>query len=400
MKILVATTSFPSTINSGLTVAGKFILHECLAYEKSGAEVEVITPDISVGPKEQIFGERISVHRFQYFFPRKWQVLRGVDGSALYDPKKFVYFSQFPFLFFAFCLAFLRYGRKVNVVHCNWSFTALAALPLRWIFRIPVVLTTRGSDLRLIPKFINRFVFSNVDAVIDCFGPDYRKLFEGIPANYVKLPVITPMPEKMPTMIGDSLGSNEFLIVLISRFDSVKCELYGMAFFTLLTSLEKVSKKHAVKCIYVGDGPLKAEIERCSVKHKLGDIVTFVGYQDNVYQFIQAADLVLGGVGLNAVSQEASVLGKVQLMPKIKHWYESIWFNKQNVLLYEAHDIESLTQSIEFAIENPDEMKKISKNITETAKTYVRTIDEGGKDYMKVFNAAIQKRKIRSASWN
>lgn len=400
MKILVATTSFPSTINSSLAVAGKFILHECLAYEKSGAEVEVIAPDISVGPKEQIFGERIGVHRFQYFFPRKWQVLRGADGSALYDPKKSAFFYQFPFLFLAFCLALLRYGRKADIVHCNWSFTALTALPLRWIFRIPVVLTTRGSDLRLIPRFVNRFVFSNVDAVIDCFGPDYRKLFAGIPANYVKLPVITPMPEKMPNRIGESLGSNEFLIVLISRFDSVKYELYGMAFFTLLASLAKISKKHAVKCIYVGDGPLKTEIERSSVKYELGDIVKFVGYQDNVYQFIQAADLVLGGVGLNAVSQEASVLGKVQLMPRIKHWYESIWFDKQNVLLYEAHDVESLTQSIEFAIENPDEMKKISKNMCETAKTYVRTIDEGGKDYLKVFKTAIKKRKIRSTSWN
>jgi glycosyltransferase involved in cell wall biosynthesis len=396
MKILVATTSFPSTINSSLAVAGKFILYECLAYEKSGAEVEVITPDISVGPKEQIYGEKIGVHRFRYFFPRKWQLLRGTDGSALYDPKKSTFFYQFPFLFLAFCIALLKYGRKADIVHCNWSFTALAALPLRWIFKIPVVLTTRGSDLRLIPRFLNRFIFSNVDAVIDCFGPDYRKLFANIPANYVRLPVITSMPKKMPTKTGEYLDSNEFLIVLISRFDSVKYELYGMAFFTLLASLAKISKKYAVKCVYVGDGPLKAEIERSSVKHGLGDIVTFVGYQDNVYQFIQAADLVLGGVGLNAVSQEASVLGKVQLMPRIKNWYENIWFDKQNVLLYEAHDVESLIHSIEFAIENPDEMKKISKNIRDTVKTYVRTIDEGGKDYLKIFKTAIKKLASRN----
>ncbi|MBW2489759.1 MAG: glycosyltransferase family 4 protein, partial [Deltaproteobacteria bacterium] len=254
----------------------------------------------------------------------------------------------------------------------------------------------RGSDLRLIPRFLNRLIFSNVDAVIDCFGPDYRKLFANIPANYVRLPVITSMPKKMPTKTGEYLDSNEFLIVLISRFDSVKYELYGMAFFTLLASLAKISKKYAVKCVYVGDGPLKAEIERSSVKHGLGDIVTFVGYQDNVYQFIQAADLVLGGVGLNAVSQEASVLGKVQLMPRIKNWYENIWFDKQNVLLYEAHDVESLIHSIEFAIENPDEMKKISKNIRDTVKTYVRTIDEGGKDYLNIFKTAIKKLASRN----
>jgi len=389
MKILVATTSFPSKMSRTLAVAGKFILHECLAYEKSGAEVEVIAPDISTGPKKEVFGEKIKLHRFQYFFPRKWQILRRPDGSTLYDRKNILVFAQFPFLFLAFSLAMLKYGRKVDIVHCNWSFTALAALPLRWIYKIPVVLTTRGSDLRLIPKFLNRSIFLNVDAVVDCFGPDYRKLFSSIPANYVQLPVITPKPESGPDLKKEFTPSDEFLIVFVGRFDPIKLHLYGMAFFTLLDSIAVLTRKFPMKCIYVGDGPLNADMEKKCLELGCQEIVTFVGYQENVYPFIQAADLVLGGLGLNAVSQEATILGKVQLMPKIKYWYENIWFDKHNALLYEAHSAESLTGAISFAIENPDEMERIARNVSDTANTYIKTVDEGGKTYLKVFETVI-----------
>jgi len=396
MKILVATTSLPSTLNSAVATSGIFVLHECIAYEQAGASVEIVAPDYSIGPREEIFGKNIKAHRFRYFFPRKWQILRRPDGSPLYQQKSILAFAQLPFLLLGFLWAILRHGRKADIVHCNWSFTALAALPLRWIYKVPVVLTTRGSDLRLIPRFLNRFIFSNVDAVIDCFGPDYRNLFSSIPANYVELPVITARPEADTESIEARSEPKEFLLVMVGRFDQTKLHLYGMAFFTLLETIAGLSQKHPVRAIYVGDGPLMPEIREKCLALGCQDRVQFVGYQANVYPFLRAADLVFGGLGLNAVSQEASLVGKVQVMPKIENWYESIWFDRQNALLYEPHDLESVTRAVSFALENPDQLKQMAHDIATSASKYIRTVDDGGKIYLGLFDSIIRQRSASS----
>ena len=396
MKILVATTSLPSTLNSSVATAGIFVLHECVAYEQAGASVEIVAPDYSIGPREETFGKNIKAHRFRYFFPRKWQILRRPDGSPLYQQKSILAFGQLPFLLLGFLWAILRHGRKADIVHCNWSFTALAALPLRWIYKIPVVLTTRGSDLRLIPRFLNRFIFSHVDAVIDCFGPDYRNLFSSIPANYVELPVITARPETDTESIAALSQSEEFLLVMVGRFDQTKLGLYGMAFFTLLDAIAALSRKHPVKGIYVGDGPLMPEIQEKCLALGCQDRVQFVGYQENVYPFLRAADLVFGGLGLNAVSQEASLVGKVQVMPKIENWYESIWFDRQNALLYEPNDPESVIRAVSFALENPDQLKRMAHNIATSASKYISTVDDGGKIYLGLFDSIIRQRSTGS----
>ena len=397
MKVLVATTSLPSSLNSSVATAGIFVLHECVAYEQAGASVEIVAPDYSIGPREEIFGKNIKAHRFRYFFPRKWQILRRPDGSPLYQQKSILAFGQLPFLLLGFLWAILKHGRKADIVHCNWSFTALAALPLRWIYKVPVVLTTRGSDLRLIPKFLNRFIFSNVDAVIDCFGPDYRNLFSSIPANYVELPVITPQPDANTESIETLSQPGEFLLVMVGRFDLTKLRLYGMAFFTLLEAIAALSRKHSVRGIYVGDGPLMPEIQEKCLALGCQDRVQFVGYQQNVYPFLQAADLVFGGLGLNAVSQEASLMGKVQVMPKIENWYESIWFDRQNALLYDPDDSDSVSRAVSFALENPDQLKQMAHNIATTANEYIRTVDDGGRDYLGLFDSIIKKRSTSNA---
>ena len=397
MRILVVTTSFPASISKSLAVAGKFVLYECMAYEKNGASVEVVTPDVSVGPREDTAGQNIKVHRFRYFFPRHWQILRRPDGSALYARKDILTICQFPFLFFGFVLSILKHARRADIIHCNWSFTALAALPAKYVYNVPVVLTTRGSDLRLIPRFLNRFIFSSMDAVVDCFGPDYRKLFDSIPAPYVEMPVITPEPDLSPSTFERDPADDGLLVVLIGRFDDVKLRLYGMPFFDLIDATAKFSKDRKIQAIFVGDGPLKDQMESRCRELDCADVVKFVGFQENVYPFLVAADLVAGGLGLNAVSQEAAILGKVQLMPKIEHWYESIWRDKENALLYEPGDPQSFADALQFAIEEPERMEAMRENVHKTATQYVATTMDGGRRYLELFDSIIDRKRALSA---
>lgn len=390
MKIIVATTSFPTRHSEALSVGGKFILHECRAYQKAGAEVRVIAPEIPGYPRQERFGESVTLHRFPYFFPRRWQRLRNPDGSALYDQSKAVIALQLPFLFIAFTLALLRYGRQADIVHCNWSFTALAALPLRCLFKVPVVLTTRGSDLRLVPKFFNRFICKRIDGAIDCFGPDYRKMLEEVTNNTLTLPLITPEPKAIRDIRADLAAKDEFLVVLVGRFDRTKLELYGMPFFSLIEAIARLAPTRRIRCVHVGDGPLRPAMEARAKALEVDGLVKFVGYQENIYPYVQAADLVAGGVGLNAVSQETAMLGRVQLMPKIRNWYEGIWTDRRNVLLYDPDDDASLLQALKFAIDNPSAIQCIADAVSATREQYIQSVDKGGEIYLGVFRQIVE----------
>jgi len=396
MKIVVATTSFPYANIPELSIAGKFVLEECLAYETGGASVEVIVPDIPGCPRKEYFGKNIRVHRFSYFFPRRWQKIKRKDGSAMYDKLNMGFYIQLPFFLFKFACSIFSVAKgrneQADIIHCNWSITALCALPAKYFLKIPVVLTTRGSDLRLIPKWINKFIFKHVDGVIDCFGPDYKKILDELSANYIRLPVIVAEPKSIEReKDNDSYKKDNFVVVMLSRLDKTKHEKFGMAFFSLLDVLAELSQKYKLKCIFVGDGELRSEIENRVSTLRLEKIVEFVGYQKNIFSYLRKADLVLGGVGLNAVSQEATLLGKVQLMPKIPFWYESIWFDKVNVILYDPNETSSILEGIEFAILNQEKMKKISVMAIKTGREYIITRKSGGLRYIKEFSKIISK---------
>jgi len=396
MKILVATTSFPSSVNETLAVNGKFILHECMGFENAGADVTIVTPDIPICPREERFEKNIIVHRFQYFFPRKWQRIKRSDGTTLYDRMDILFWLQFPFFMLFYACAIFKYARNADTIHCNWTLSALAALPARWLLKKPVSVTPRGSDLRLIPKFVNRFIIKNVDLVIDFSGPCFKNMniLSEFPGNYVSLPsIVAPPKADLSDNIKFLKKQGEFVIAVISRFEETKTKITGLPFFELIEAVSILSKKHPIRCIYVGDGTLRPNLEKKVQENGLEDKITFVGFKENVFPYITAADIIIGGVGLNAVSQEAALMGKPILMPALEGWFEGIWFHKENALLFNPGDLNSIIENIEFAINNKDAMKKIAEETLGTADKFIKTIDDGGKIYIEEFIKIIQKRK-------
>ena len=393
MKILVVTTGFPYFENENLAHACKFVYYECLAYEKAGAEVEVVAPGIPGVPQEDVVGENINVHRFNYFFPKKWQTVRRADGLALYSKMNVWFFIQIPFFLLSFCWAIIKYGRKADILHCSWTLTALLAFPLRWLFRKPITLTIRGSDIRIIPRWINRFVCKNVDANLFAYAhiPFCKKQVKDYPGKYfLDIPLIVPSTENKKDRSKIEKSKGAFLIVFIGRFDSYKLNL-GLGFFTLLNAISILSSKYPqIHCIYVGDGEFREKLVQSAIDLQIEKNVQFDGYKKDVYSYIQAADLVVGGIGIDTITQESSINKKPQLMPKIKDWYEGLWQDKENALLYEPQDTESMAEAIRYAVENEKYLKKIGDNAYKTVSSFIKGIEESGTYYIKAFQKVLK----------
>jgi len=212
MNIVIPTFSFPFLPQENYD--GKFVLAEAQAYAENGAEVQVITPHFDNVPRQEVLESGIKVFMFDYFFPARWQCLKR-PGKPLYSELSWMSMLQIPFLLLTMAWKILQRGRWADVIHAQWSLTALLALPAKWLFGTKIVLTVRGSDIRLLPSWLNRFIHRQVDAAVDCFGPqpwneEYKKKF---PARYLALPLIVyedKWTREMPDDMAASLRNGEW----------------------------------------------------------------------------------------------------------------------------------------------------------------------------------------------
>ena len=69
------------------------------------------------------------------------------------------------------------------------------------------------------PKWLNKFIFSKVDATIDCFGPIYwnNKNKSDFPSKYIKLPLLIHDDSlgEIPVEISQLKKSNPNAFILI-----------------------------------------------------------------------------------------------------------------------------------------------------------------------------------------
>jgi glycosyltransferase involved in cell wall biosynthesis len=395
MHILILSPSFPTFSKDceGDFYGGSFVLAEALAYNSAGAKVTILTPHAPGLPLKEVIRDGLEVFRFCYFFPISWQKVR-IPKLPLYTTKLLWWrIFQFPFFILAFCLSISRFIHQIDVIHANWTITALIAIPYKFIFKIPIVLTVRGTDLKLIPDFVNRFIFRKVSGIFDVWSGigragKYRQIF---PGRYVKLPLITRTNIEKPNQKNKYKKNNTFQFTFIGRlFVQDVGRLKGVNI--LIPASKRLRERYSNFEVHiVGDGPSMDLIERQCHEFRVEKYVKIHGYHENVFPFIFNSDAVIGGLGLNAVVQESAYCEALLILPDISEWCGDIWKHKKNAILYKPRDPDALADAMAFVIECPNECHKIASKGFETIHNYVVDIARGGRIYTDVFGKIIEE---------
>ncbi|UCF57224.1 MAG: glycosyltransferase family 4 protein [Deltaproteobacteria bacterium] len=395
MNVLITSFSFPSFENK--IYDGKFVFSEALSYAENGANVRVITPHYYGAKKVERIHEQITVIRFQYFVPKSLQVLKK-PGRPIYDQKSFLSIVQIPLICLFFVLKILRYASWAHIIHAQWTLAALLAFPAKWILGKKVVLTARGSDLKLFPKWLNRFIHSKVDAAIDCFGPqpwndEYKKTF---PAHYVRLPLIVHngatgvMPEDMKRIISGK--PDTFIILYVGRFDYIKINSNKLPLINLIHA-SKILREEGMDfhVFYIGDGneQIRKEMLKFIDEHNLRDYVTLLGVKVNPPEYIEFCHVGLGGIAFNAVSQEFTINSKPQILVNGIDNADTPWCHNANCILIEPDDETDLADKLIWAIKNREQVEKIGENAGNEMSKYIVDSRIGGKLYLKEFQNLI-----------
>jgi len=399
MNILIASTSFPDKNNDD--IAGKFVQNEALAYALNNGHVKVLTPHQPGAKLKENIRENLDVIRFRYFLPEKLQRLKA-PNKPMYGQRSIFSYFQLPILLFVFFWQLIIHGRWADIIHCQWTLTALLAMPCKWLYGKPIVLTVRGSDVRLLPKYLNRFIHWNVDAVIDCYGDqkwnnDNKRNF---PAKYIRLPLIVEhfattalkMPRDMSAPIQNR--KDVFKIIYLGRFDRIKMD-DGLPILHLIDAAKRLEQCYKGKfhIFYIGDGDpailseMKSRIKALIQRH----CITLLGPKSCVNDYLRFCDLGIGGIAFNAVSQEFSILGKPQLLFEGDYNQETPWRNRTNCLMIKGGDVDELEYALEYALKNRESLKKMGGRAQMMMKKYVKDMKDGGDDYLHAFSSIINQ---------
>ena len=396
MNILITTFSFPSPKHN--IHDGRFVFSEAVAYAESGARVTVITPHFPGVDKREQITENITVFRFQYFIPKSLQVLKK-PGVPIYNQKSLLAVVQIPILCFCFALDILKHARWADIIHAQWTVTALLSLPAKWIFGKRLVLTARGSDLRLLPRWLNRFIHLRVDRAIDCFGPqpwnvEYKRNF---PASYMELPHIVHndvsgnIPHDMKEVLDNK--PDAFTILYIGRFDTIKLNKNRLPLVDLI-AVSKTLKAKGMKfhVFYIGDGDdrIRKRMVRLIDEYALHDTVTLLGVKTNVPDYIQFCHIGVGGIAFNAVSHEFTISGKAQILVEGGDNVNTPWHDGTNAIFIKPGDRADLQEKLLWAMEHRDRVKAIGKSAKNDMSKYIVDGKSGGGLYLREFQKLIQ----------
>jgi glycosyltransferase involved in cell wall biosynthesis len=396
VKILVATFSFPDPAIGSYD--GRFVLSETVGYAQNGASVLVLTPHYPGALRDEVFQPGIRVHRFRYWLPERLQRLK-IPGQPIYRAGSLLALVQIPLILVAMALAILHHARIADLIHAQWTITGLLALPAKWLYGTPVVITARGSDLRLLPAWLNRWLHRQVDAAIDCFGPQPWNLAykAANPARYLVLPLIVDtgdphdLAPELDTVRDDP--QQPLIVLYIGRFDRIKIETNRLPLFDLIEAVAILKVQGtAVSLFYVGDG--EATIGQCLreaiAQFDVADRVTLLGPRSQVAPYVRSCHLGVGGIALNGVAQDFTVNAKPQVLMDTEDNADTPWRDGVNALLVAPSDPQSLAARLLWAGRHRIELAGIGEQARVDLARLMTDTQDGGRRYLDAFRALIR----------
>ncbi|KKT75299.1 MAG: Glycosyltransferase [Microgenomates group bacterium GW2011_GWA2_44_7] len=384
IRILLLTSSFPPNADA---FEGIFIL-DLLKSLRKKFEITVLAPHQQSSSKLQRYGN-ITIKRFQYFWPAKWQGL-CYGGGILANIKKKPYLAfQIPFLFFFETMAAIQLvcQQEFDILHAHWVLPqGFVAAIIKRFYRLPFVLTAHGSDVFKINRSLLRPVLSAADACTANSTATRNQIYAICRERQVQIIPMGVDIKKFKIKRKKRLIPHEILFV--GRLVESKGLIY------LISAMPKVLAKFPqTKLIIIGAGPLQKKMRSLIEKLHLSQNVSMIGpkkhevlpfYYSRATVFISPS---VGSEGLGVTFLEAAACGTCLIGTGLGGITDII-SNKKTGLLVKPADSEALAVAINKLLGNSKLRDYLSRNAYSHIKTHYdwRVI---GKKFARVYEGFV-----------
>lgn len=129
---------------------------------------------------------------------------------------------------------------------------------------------------------------------------------------------------------------------------------------------------HKTHLYILGEGPMKAELEKLATECGISDSVTFLGYQTNPYKYVAKCDLFVcasHSEGFSTAATEALIVGTPVVTTLVSGMKEMLGENNEWGIVTE-NDEESLYAGIKKLLDNPQLLAHYKEKAAERGKTF------------------------------
>lgn len=331
-------------------------------------DVEVIC---SAGPetKNEDSFDNVRIHRFKYFFDKQ-QKLTYTGGMLPMLKKDLTSWIQLPFFMLSFTYKSFKYARKADVIHCYFTLAGIPGVIIKKLLNKPLVVTPLGTDIRSIPRIINKFVFKNADA-ITISTPEFTWLLEnkyGIKNNVYDIKHCLDY-DKFFNKVSEEKKENlrkEFnikkdkVVTFLARMIPVRDPI------TFVKAIPFVLKEDKnIKFLIVGSGVLLDEVKKEVNKLNLGDRAVVTGQRNDTDTIFEVTDLyVMTSTIENCINVSIleAMSKKVPCILTDVGFTNKVFLHKHDAYLVKSEDPELLAKTILKVFADKELMKALSEN--------------------------------------
>jgi len=371
-NVLVLTTTFPRWIDD-TTPSFVFKLSNLLAKKY---KIIVLAPHHFKAEKRERLGD-LTVHRFRYFFPEKYQKIAYGTGILKNVKSSFLARIQIP----GFLASQINSANKIikkekiNLLHAHWLIPqGLIGIMLKKTYKLPLIVTIHGSDLFPLKsrffKALQKNVVENADLITVNSETASQELISRFPKVRNKA-VIIPMGIDLhvfkPKNVKNKFPEyrNNKIILFVGRLNEQK----GIEY--LLMALQKViSKISNAKLLIIGEGEYRKYLQKIVDDLKLNN-VEFLGPKEHkeISDYYNLADVVvlpsvaskLGTESFGLVLAEAMACGTC-VIGSSSGGIKDIIKDNSNGLIFEEKNYNQLSQKIIEILTNKKLRDRLSRN--------------------------------------
>ena len=313
----------------------------------------------------------------KWFLMTSSKKLASNNKNYIYSNNKLFFISRFGIGAFS-TLIYYTFSKKFNwrkfttlVVPytSNFKFNILPFLLLKFFFNVKYIIHIHGGRMEKWKySFVQKLFFKNALNIFGVSNAIVKEYSERINKKVKILPPLIPFIKNKDDnfTIKQNIKIEDFdkIILFVGSIKPLKCPNI------LVEAIEKIGlkflKKHRVCCLFLGDGPMKNELNNYIIKNNLDKNIKFLGNIDNqiISKYYSLSDIFVipSLFEGNPISLfEAQFNGLVCVGSNVKGINDVIRNNK-NGLLFEKNNSEELSKILKRIILNKAEVIKLKNS--------------------------------------
>ncbi len=392
MRLLVLTTSFPSTAYSR---SGIFVRH-LLEALPDAIQMTVLTPDLD---RPGVFmGEdgRMEVRGVRYA-PRAWQTLaHGEGGIPVALRSRPWRWALVPVFCWAMFVQALRYGRRADLIHAHWSVCGVVAGLAGRLMGKPVVTTLRGSDVAAAEKSLLFRVAIFLcglfcDRVVTVGQAMFRRVAAWLPGKSGLLAVIYNGVGATFRGMAQKDERRFFTVGVVGHLIAIKN--VGM----VVRAFAELAGERAARLLVVGGGPERATLEELARRLGQNKRVSFTGAipPDEVPSVLarcNALVLASSSEGRPNAVLEAMAAGVPVVASDIDGVREMIVHGERG-LLFPVGDERQLAVCLRRLMDEPDLARRLAANARQWVDDQGLTWENAARRYAELYLGILRRRR-------